>query len=137
MQFMSMRETVAADLIGHWWVGYYGGSDDYHIILLADGRGAFVHGGWWVYRYASFRWKPRGNRISITDQRYRNLDMSYEKRCLQIDGNFSLAFDPVQKRERLRLAIDGEPTDYYLMKRAVGESDLHLEYLTGDHHWPI
>jgi hypothetical protein len=131
---MPAPSLTASKLVGHWSHGiahgYYGGSHDFSLVLLADGRGSFTHDGWWTYRFAAFRWRLDGTRLFITEQRYSDPQRFSTKRCLQIDGPLSLQFDSAQQRNRLDLPLVDEPHDFYLVNRNVIEADLHLEHLT-------
>jgi hypothetical protein len=127
-------QLLTSQLVGRWSHGVahncYGGSHDYVLVFLADGRGAFVHDGWWTYRYAAFRWRLDGATLVLSQQRYRMLQPGMsERRCLQVDGALSLMFDSKQQRERLNIPFIEEPNDFYLITREVRESDLMLEHL--------
>ena len=134
---MPAQTLTVPMLCGHWSHGiahgYYGGSHDFRFIFLPDGRGAFVHDGWFPYRYASFCWRIRDDALVLTGQRYRVFSsMGDEKRCLQVLGPLSLRFDSAHQRECLEIAIAGEPADYYLVTRDVQERDLQPELLASD-----
>ncbi len=109
--------------------GYYGGSHEYRLILLEDGRGAFIHDGWWVYRYGAFQWNRCNETITLTQQRFIDGAMGTGNRCLRLDGRALLSFDKALERERMDVPLIGEPHDYYLITRDVTEANLHLEYL--------
>jgi len=129
---MRSSKLTSRRLIGHWSHGLahdYGGSHDFSLIFLADGRGAFIHDGWWTYRVGSFRWRLRRGELVLTSQRFWDPDGWMGNRCLQIAGPVVASFDPVQKRERLDILLLDEPNDYYLVTREVGEKDLQLEHL--------
>ncbi len=138
MFFLSAQSLIVTQLVGHWSHGvahgYYGGSHEYAIVLLADGRGSFIHDGWWTYRYASFRWTIDGMKLAVTQQRYREISMGMGngRRSLQIEGPVSIRFDTVHQRERLDIPLVDEPNDFYLITRDVGEADLHLEHLADE-----
>jgi hypothetical protein len=127
-----------SDLIGCWSHGvaynYYGGSHDYRLILLGDGRGCFIHDGWSTYRYADFAWKVDMSRLVLLGQRYCELMKFTSNRCLQIVGGSSLGFDASQNRQRLDIPFLNEPTDYYLVNRDVKASDLQPELIAAPPH---
>jgi hypothetical protein len=130
---MSPNVITAEELIGHWSHGiahgYYGGSHDFSLVFLRDGRGAFIHDGWWTYRYSSFRWTLRKGVLVLSDQRYTDPQGFSQSRCLMVAGPVIASHDAAQARERIDVPLVGEPHDYYLLTRDVAEADLHLEHL--------
>jgi hypothetical protein len=130
---MPAPNLTVEKLVGHWSHGvahgYYGGSHDFSLVFLSDGRGAFIHDGWWTYRYGTFHWKIRGGVLALAGQRYADPQRYTERRCLRLEGVVRASYDPGQQRERLDVPLVDEPNDYYLISRDVAETDLHLEYL--------
>jgi len=131
---MPTPSLTIPQLVGHWSHGvahgYYGGSHDFSLVLLADGRGSFIHDGWCTYRFASFQWSIEAGTLVISTQRFCAFSpMGHDRRCLQIGGSVSLRFDSTQQRERLDIPLADEPSDFYLVTRDVREADLQLEHL--------
>jgi hypothetical protein len=135
------KPLTVADLVGQWSHGivhgYFGGSHDFRFVFLSDGRGCFIHDGWWTYRYAEFQWKLNGRELIFVKQRYRDFGTLSNKRCLQIDGSPSLRFDKRQNRRRLDLPLIDEPHDFYLVTRDVQATELHPEYLKAGCNGPL
>jgi len=98
------KHPTIDNLIGQWSHGiahdYYGGSHDYRLVFLADGRGSFTHDGWWTYRYVEFDWQLRPDRLVLSNQRSRVFSwMGHSQRCLQSSGPIVLAISCRRENE--------------------------------------
>jgi len=124
---ISVAEPHPKQLIGLWSHGvahgYYGGSHDVRLALLPDGRGAFIHDGWFTYTYGLFQWQLDGSQLRLSHQRFQS-HASLGTRILQIAGLIVLSFDEPEQRERLDIPFVNETNDYYLLRHEVTESDL-------------
>jgi hypothetical protein len=111
----------------------YGGSHEFLLVLLPDGRGSYRHSGWWVYRYFLLRWELSDSGVlSLQCEQSRvYTDMGYGSECVRVARTpVSVEFDTAQGRERLTVPLlNREPSDFYLLTRTDAEQCLGLEFL--------